>query len=191
MKVKTLFLLIGLVLAAGNVKAQFEEFEQVDTSVKDSDTSGDAGSQRLIDRLTFGGMCGFGFGSFVYVSVEPRVGYKINDYFTAGVSGMYEYFKYSDYDYSTSVYGGGIYAEAFPFKGLTLHLEAQALNFENYGYYNSYRMWDYPILAGFGWRSQSEGRFGITYLLLFNLNNTESLSNNVYTNPIVKICFNF
>ncbi|MBR6278804.1 MAG: hypothetical protein IKR41_08640, partial [Bacteroidales bacterium] len=88
-------------------------------------------------------------------------------------------------------YGGGVYAECYPIDCLTIHAEAQYLNFKNYdGYYahDVERTWDMPVLVGAGYRKRLSDVVSVNIMLLFNLNNTSALSNNVYgSNPIVRL----
>lgn len=199
---KTSILLVILTLTSNFASAQFEEFEdEHEASPRNTNRQSD---ERLIDRLVIGGSFGLGFDSYTfYGEILPQVGYIFNDYVNAGAIATYMYTGYSDYYYdnfSQSVYGGGVYADIIPVRFLVLHAEAQAINFKEIftsSYYSSYnldakRMWDYPVLVGAGYRMPFGQKSSVNYMLLFNINNTKPLQNNVYPGGVlIRIAFLF
>jgi len=186
MKIKN-FLFLFLILIAVNANAQYENFE----NTKPSNNTSQSRSDWFWEHIVFGGNIGLSVGSVTAIEVNPCIGYRFNRYLNAGLIVTYEYFRDSYNDYTNSVYGGGLYAEGYPFDFLTIHAEAQYLNFKNYdGYYSRdvERVWDMPILIGAGYRKRISDYICVNLMLLFNINNTSALRYNVYnSNPIVKI----
>lgn len=78
------------------------------------------------DRLFFGGNFGLSFGNSTFVNVSPIVGYKINDYFSAGggVNFIYSAFTTRDgygnklYTDSYGTAGLGVFARVYPVRFL-------------------------------------------------------------------------
>ena len=137
MKRRTLLLISFLMLAfAGRGYAQFHDFEDDNTQNQNNNRRNTQQGYRLMDHLRFGGDFGLGFASGAFsVQFCPQVGYYFNRYITAGLIGTYEYYRYSSNSYNTlssSVYGGGIYADGHPLDFIVLHAEAQAICYENY-----------------------------------------------------------
>ncbi len=196
---KTIITCLALLLMSNTASAQFEEFEN------NPDTTQNHKKQKegqLIDRMVFGGSFGLGFDSYTfYGEVLPQVGYVFNPYLQAGVVATYMYTGYEDYYANTisqSVFGGGLYTDVIPFQFLVLHLEAQAVNFKEIFKTNTPynpdadRIWDVPILAGAGYRMAFGEKSSVNYMLLFNINNTKPLQNNVYPGGVlIRITFLF
>ncbi|MBR4265565.1 MAG: hypothetical protein IKQ46_05860 [Bacteroidales bacterium] len=194
---KFIYTFVFLIFSFGTVSAQYEDFE----NNNQNNNHRSSRTQWFLDHFTFGGNVGFGLGfgdnSVSYVEINPIIGYRFNNYFNAGLIFTYEYYKYKYAmmsDISRSIYGGGIYAEAFPLDFLVIHAEAQYLNFENYYNWNgsdAQRMWDMPILVGAGYRRVISDRVNVNFMLLWNINNTNELNYNVYSNPIVRVSIQF
>lgn len=195
MKKNTLLLIAFLMLAfAGRGFAQFRDFE--DDNGDTQNNNGRRGTQqgyRLMDHLRFGGDFGLGFGSNTFsVQFCPQVGYCFNQYITAGLIGTYDYYKYSS-SYinktSSSVYGGGIYADGHPIDFLVIHTEAQAIHYENYWANVNFpdEKWEVPILIGGGYHHQVTDRASLNIMMLWNLNATKGLEHNTsFSNPIIR-----
>ncbi|MBP5501256.1 MAG: hypothetical protein IKR94_01480 [Bacteroidales bacterium] len=194
--------LLILALSAQTTFAQFEDFEDEEKSTVKVNTDGTRKTDRsFMDKYAFGGSFGFGFSSqFGYIELVPFFGYRFNNYVTAGVTATYMYSYYStswSYEaFDSSVYGGGVFTDVYPFKFLVVHAEAQVLNFDNIsdGYtlnFDNGREWDVPLIVGLGYHQSFNERCGINYMLLFNINDSNKLRYNVYSNPIVRITFVF
>ncbi len=185
-----------LLMSVGRGYAQFRDFED-DNSNSNNNRGNNTQRYRLIDHLRFGGDFGLGFGSGSFtVQFSPQVGYCFNQYVTAGVIGTYEYYKYgSSYgSRASSVYGGGLYADATPLDFLVVHAEAQAICYDNYwaNYNDPDKKVDVPILIGGGYHRQLTDRASMNLMLLWNLNATKGLENNTsFQNPIVRVNVTF
>lgn len=145
--------------------------------------------ERFIDRLVFGGNLGASFGSYTYVELSPKVGYRFTDKLTAGVGGTYLYISFNDPvwggKYQSSIYGGslfGIYSltENFFAQGETELLNVKTFdNFENV--YR--RRWVPGIFVGGGLQTSMGGKSYARIAFLYNLTYDQALS--PYANPFV------
>ncbi|MCR5453841.1 MAG: hypothetical protein K6F33_02490 [Bacteroidales bacterium] len=196
MKKHTLLIIAIMMLAfAEQSYGQFRDFEN-DTNGENNQGNNRNNQQgyRLIDHLRFGGDFGIGFSSDAFsVQFCPQVGYYFNEYITAGIIGTYDYYRYnSGYQnaLSSSVYGGGIYADCIPLRFLVVHAEAQAICYDNYwaNFNEPEKQVDVPIMIGGGYHRQITDRASVNFMLLWNLNATKGLENNTsFSNPIVRI----
>lgn len=150
---------------------------------------------KLRDKLFFGGNLGLTFGQFSYVNISPIVGYKIKPNFSAGVGIIYEYFsdqRYQPY-YSTTIFGGKLFAQSVLFDYLILYAENNTLSLEckHFDVVNNYPndgrfMIQVPwVGAGF---YQKAGRGGMYFMILFNLNTS---ANSPYPAYDYRIGINF
>ncbi|MDD1444179.1 hypothetical protein MEO93_28345, partial [Dolichospermum sp. ST_sed3] len=123
------------------------------------------------------------------IDLSPQVGYHINKYFNAGVGITYTYYKDNNYKFSTSIYGGSVFAQAIPLNFLILHTELEMLNLEVFDVYGEgKRLWDLGVLVGAGYRVPFGEKSAVNFMVLWNLNQT---AYSPYTNPIVRIYFSF
>lgn len=193
---------LALALCAGTASAQFEDFEDEEKATVKVTNNGVKEERVFLDKFAFGGSFGFGFTSdFGYIETVPFFGYRFNEYVTAGATATYMYSYYSDpysviEDFDSHIYGGGLFADVYPFKFLVIHAEAQALNFQNYsdGYtlnLDADRMWDMPVILGAGYHQSFTERIGVNYLIMWNFNDTKELKYNVYSPLIMRISFVF
>lgn len=183
----------------GNGYAQFRDFEDDNGSNnQNNNRRNNQQRYRLMDHLRFGGDFGLGFATGAFsVQFCPQVGYYFNQYITAGLIGTYEYYKYNSSSYnsiSSSVYGGGIYADGHPLDFLVIHAEAQVICYDNYwaNYNDPEKKVDIPILIGGGYHKQLTDRASVNMMLLWNLNATKGLEHNTsFSNPIIRINVTF
>ncbi len=139
--------------------------------------------RRLDPNVFFGGNLGLAFGTITNIDVSPYVGYRFfEQQFGLGVGATYQYFSDSNIGYSTSIYGGRVFAQLLPARlsMIILHAEYEGLNFEYYQ--DGRRKWIFSPLAGGGLR---QGSFSL--IALWNING----SSEIYTNPMVRIGFTF
>jgi len=138
-------------------------------------------------RLVFGGSLGATFGDITYVEVSPRVGYMLKENWITGVSLKYSYYeeKTRFVDYSTNMYGGGVYTQYFFLKYFVAHAEYEILNLDDFRAPFE-RVNIHSVFVG-GGLSSRVGRGGFfNILLLYNLNETY---NSPYANPYLRIGF--
>jgi len=143
------------------------------------------------DKLFFGGGVGFQFGQVTLIEIAPLVGYKVTERFQPGISLTYSYYKDDRYSFPVnySTYGGSVFARFFLFEGLFAHAEAEALNIKVYNSAtDTKRQWIENYLVGGGYFQKFGERGGMYLLVLWNLNQTDLTP---YTNPVVRVGFNF
>lgn len=202
MKNIKIILVLTLFLCAGTASAQFEDFEDEGKSTVKVTPNGAKSDSDFFEKFAFGGSFGLGFTSdFGYIETIPFFGYRFNEHLTAGVTATYMYSYYSDpyyriEDFDSHIFGGGVFADVYPFKFLVIHAETQALSFENYsdGYtinLDAKRVWDVPMILGIGYHQSITDLIGINYMLMWNFNDSNALRYNVYYNPLVRISFVF
>jgi len=139
-------------------------------------------------RLVVGGGFGAQFGNITSVQLAPSVGYMFTDNLLAGVTGKYIYFQDRDFNYETSMYGGGLFTQYFFLENFIAHAEYELLNLEAYNAINfsEERVNVSSIFVGGGYRSLMGGNSFVSIMLLYNLNDD---INSPYTNPILRIGF--
>ncbi|RLD61790.1 MAG: hypothetical protein DRJ01_07280 [Bacteroidetes bacterium] len=151
----------------------------------------------LSDKIFFGGNLGLQFGTITQVDVSPLVGYRITDDLSAGVGLSYQYYKDSRWDFvnmETNIFGCKIFGKYFIYEDLFLHVEDEALNIETKyfdvlnKYPNQDRFWLNCFMVGGGYRQRLGERSSVTITALWNLNQT---ANTPYSNPVIRLGFNF
>ena len=129
-------------------------------------------------RVTLGGGFGMTFGDYTYVEVAPNIGYYLTDNVLLGIGGNYTYFENKYYNYSTSIYGGRVFAEyLFDNMPLLAHTEAEVINFEEY---LGERANIVNLYVGGGIKQRFGGNSYFYILALWNLNETKE---SLYFNP--------
>ncbi len=188
------FLLVAFSLVLG---FQTVAFSQDDENFKDL---------KFKDRLFFGGDFALSFGNSSYVNISPIAGYRITPRFSGGLGAIYIYEKSKYYHYETSTYGWKSFLSFDIFKNLNeylpinlgdiiAHAENEVTNIElfRYDYLGHFystgtRIWIDNLLLGGGIRQQIGRRASINLYILWDVTqNTYS----PYTNPIIRIGFNF
>ena len=141
-----------------------------------------------------------------YIEFDPNIGYQFNKQWLAGVGVSYSYLSTQFYDangnpatYSTSIYGGRLFAEYHFLPFLFAHAEYEAMNFDYYNYDPNTglttpegRVWVANPLIGLGYKSQL-GRKAYYYIMvLYDLNYSDPRSAQLYGFPFVpRIGFEF
>ena len=144
--------------------------------------------------------------SLTIISAVEGIGYKIAPRLASGLGVTYEYYNDKLFDIETSIYGGRIFSNYLIIKdfneilpgilngGLFVQAEYEALSLEtkHFDKLNLYRGHDrfilHSILVGGGLRFPIGKRASANLLILWNLNET---SNTPYSNPVVRLGFNF
>ena len=159
------------------------------------------------ERVFFGGIFALQFGTVTAIEVSPLVGYKLTNHLSVAGGIKYEYLSDKRFSppYSTHIYGlrtfvrlylirnmgdflGGGLAMGFylqaEYEGLSL--ERQYFDYPNYP--DDGRFWLHSPLIG-GGISVPTGPYGsFNFSVLYNLNETY---NSIYSNPVIRIGFNF
>jgi hypothetical protein len=149
----------------------------------------------ILDRIDFGGYLGASFSSnATYIEVSPLASYRITPKFHAGLGLTYMYSSYSDpyMKYSSSSYGGSIFARYFVWRDLFLHLEYAPLYRPDFIPYpnpspNVHESpWAQDVLIGGGYRQWVGDKAFMSLMFLWNVNETVY---SPYINPIIRIGF--
>lgn len=148
-------------------------------------------------RLVFGGNLGLQFGTVTAIDLSPQIGYKVTDRLTPGIGISYQF--YSDnrrvgYEFKTHIYGGKTFVSYLLLENVLAHVEYEALSLESVYFKTNYvptdpdRYWSHNLFVGGGYSHPIGAKGSIFLLVLYNLN--EDI-NSPYTNPVVRIGFNF
>jgi len=153
-------------------------------------------STNILDRIDFGGYLGAQFGDVTVINISPLATYRVTKSFYAGLGLTYMYYKDNRYtpDYSSSSYGGSLFARYFIWRDLFAQIEYAPLYSDNGyvdngagGYYLVKQgTWVHDFMLGGGYRQWIGDRAYMSIMMLFNVNET---INSPYRNPIIRIGF--
>ena len=137
------------------------------------------------DKVTIGGNLGMTFGSITYIEIAPTMGYYLTDEVLVGVGVNYIYYAEKRINYSTSIYGGKVFAEyLFPDLPILAHTEAEFINIDLTG--NNERTTLVNLYVGGGLKQAMGGSSYLYILGLYNLNETKE-SFFLQPNPLIRI----
>lgn len=136
------------------------------------------------DRVTIGGGFGMTFGDYTIIEVSPTFGYFLTDEFLVGIGGNYTYYEDKIYNFSTSLYGGRLFAEyIFADLPFVAHAELEVLNVEDFSDRSRVNIIN-PYVGG-GIKQNIGGRSYFYIIALWNLNETPE-SYALQANPIIR-----
>jgi hypothetical protein len=182
---KVMIIFVLFFMASYVVNAQEDEkfIEEQDTTTKVKPV------RKLSDKVVLGGNFGLCFGSITNIMLSPNIGYKVLPSLVCGVSATYQYYKNSAYNYQENILGASVFSQFHILPQAFLHAEIEELYYKYDGDVNSGgKRWVDSYLVGGGYRQQFGERAAINYMILWNLNET---SNSIYSNPIIRVSFNF
>ncbi len=143
----------------------------------------------FIERLFWGGNIAAWAGNPTYVDLSPLIGYKVTEKFSLGVGVIYNYYsyKYNNYKYTSTFYGGRITARYFIMENVFVQAGYDRINRDNpYSYKPNARVWIENYLVGGGLRYPVSDNIFCVATALWNLNDTPL---SPYRNPIIQIGF--
>ena len=129
-------------------------------------------SKPFKEKIYYGGNIGLSFGSYTMIGIYPLIGYKLTPKLSAGVKLAYEYIQDKRYstDYTTSNYGGSLFARYRVIQALYLHAEYAALNYELYNALGeSNREWVPFLFVGAGYSQRVGGNAWLNVQILFDV----------------------
>ena len=129
-------------------------------------------SKPIKEKIYYGGNIGLSFGSYTMIGIYPLIGYKFTPKISAGAKIAYEYIQDKRYatNYSTSNYGGSLFARYRIIPALYLHAEYAALNYELYNALGeSNREWIPFLFVGAGFSQRIGGNTWINAQILFDV----------------------
>jgi len=150
--------------------------------------------RNILDNMDFGGYFGLQFGTVTLINVSPLASYRITEKFHTGLGLTYQYYKDNTYSpsYTSSAYGGSVFARYFIWGDLFAHAEYAPLYITNFVYYPPYipddgrAPWAHDLLLGGGYRQWIGQKAFLSLMVLFNVNETIY---SPYSNPIIRIGF--
>lgn len=188
MTFKTIILSFFFILSAISL-AQAQENQAIENPAVKKEEPENKPKYNWANRFFTGGGLGLQFGSYTYVAVSPILGYRFTDKFSGGIGVTYIYLKDRAYDFSTSVYGGKLFAEYDVFRGLAPHVEYELINQEVFDNKLNTRRRIYidSFLVGASYTQSIGDHSGLYIMLLYNL--LEDVYS-PYENPVLRIGFN-
>lgn len=161
----------------------------VPLQAQDSTRQENSPSRLPMDKIFFGGYFGLTFGTVTNIELSPQVGYHITPRFDAGLGISYRYYNDSRYKFSTQMYGGNVFTRLFVFQNLFAYAEVEQINLEVLNLQYEYeRKWVNSVFVGGGYQQKMGERFAVNLMILWNVNETRY---SPYTNPIIRMGFNF
>lgn len=142
------------------------------------------------ERIYFGGNVGAWFGSTTYINLSPLVGCKITKQFSVGAGVTYNYYSqtYGTQKYTSSIYGGTLFARYLILENLFAQVGWDRLSVPDfYSPIKNSRAWVDNILLGGGYRQAFSERGSFVAAIYYNINQTPL---SPYPNPIIQIGFN-
>ena len=144
------------------------------------------------ERLSLETNFGLQFGTITLVDISPNLTYNITQNLIGGLGLSYLYYNDSRFSpsYSSSIYGGRLFARYFVFENIFAHAEYELL---------SYKAASWPsgkedfisvsgLIIGGGYRQWISNRAYSTIAILFNLNDD---INYPYSNPLIRVGIGF
>jgi hypothetical protein len=181
-----------MIISFCSLSAQVEETIGPDSLRQDE-------NPRFSDRLLFGSDLELNFGSITYIKLSPLAGIKVTKRLTTGLGPIYIYekYKYREYHFETSTYGGEVFASFTVFRGtekvspidigdVMLHLENEVVNVEKYD--DNKRLWIDNLLLGAGIYYPVSEKFGVTLYVLWDITQNK-YSPYFSNNPTLKFRF--
>lgn len=137
-------------------------------------------------KVFVGGNMGLQFGTITLVNISPLIGYKITDRLSAGITTTYIYYKYNTINFSSSIYGAGVFARLNILENVFGHAEYEVLNVDSYDFPGT-RTNIENIFVGGGFSQPIGANSSYTIMALWNLGDSKY---SPYSNPILRMGFN-
>ena len=156
-----------------------------------------------VQRIFFGGNLDMGFGTVTQISLSPEVGYRITNRLSAGLGIDYMFVYSEEYNFKGSIFGGSVFAsftvikslgELIPFLGTDMGILVYGqFSYTNMGKFYTVLsaeepMWIASPMLGLGFQVPIGRRSYMVLSVMYNFN--ESMYS-LYSNPVVKISYQF
>jgi hypothetical protein len=156
-----------------------------------------------VQRIFFGGNLDMGFGTVTQISLSPEVGYRITNRLSAGVGIDYMFVYSEEYNFKGSIFGGSVFAsftvikslgELIPFLGTDMGILVYGqFSDTNMGkFYTALSgeepMWIASPMLGLGFQVPIGQR---SYMVLSVMYNFDESMYSIYSNPVVKVSYQF
>ena len=147
------------------------------------------------DRLFLSPDLGLQFGTVTFINISPKIGYMLTDKLGAGVGVTYIYvndktYRSLGYTYESNIYGGSIFGQYQLFEAVQLYSEYQVLNMDAFDpiSFEISRKNVPAWLVGGGYTTSIGANSSVGLMLLWDVIEDR---NSFYSNPIIRIGFNF
>ena len=123
-------------------------------------------------KFFYGGNLGVSFGQYTMVGIYPLLGYNLTPKFSLGVKFIYEYISDKRYDetYSSSNYGGSLFARFRIIPPLYLHAEYSQMSYDLYNSQGESTRTSVPfVFVGAGYRKSLGGAVWLNAQVLFDV----------------------
>lgn len=142
-----------------------------------------------------GGNIGLQFGTVTMIDVSPQFGYYILENIAVGTSFTYQYINDRRYDPAATIHviGGSVFTRLyFPFfNSIFAQGEYEYIAYKT-NVFSQIQTMEWltlsNVLAGVGYRQKIRNRANITLMVLWNFNESQY---NLYSNPVIRLGFNF
>jgi len=156
-----------------------------------------------VQRIFYGGNLDMGFGMVTQISLSPEVGYRITNRLSAGVGIDYMFIYSEEYNFKGSIFGGSVFASFTVIKSIGdlipfFRTDMGILIYGQFSYTNMGRfytalsgeepMWIASPMLGLGFQVPIGQRSYMLLSVMYNFN--ESLYS-IYSNPVVKVSYQF
>ena len=156
-----------------------------------------------VQRIFFGGNLDMGFVTVTQISLSPEVGYRITNRLSAGVGIDYMFVYSEEYNFKGSIFGGSVFAsftvikslgELIPFLGTDMGILVYGqFSYTNMGkFYTALSgeepMWIASPMLGLGFQVPIGQR---SYMVLSVMYNFDESMYSIYSNPVVKVSYQF
>ena len=79
---------------------------------------------RKVGKWTLSGSCGMSFGDYTSIDVSPQIGYRWNEFFSAGGGGSYNY-HHSSNRYDMNYLGINVFGRVNPVRYIALQIQPE------------------------------------------------------------------
>ena len=156
-----------------------------------------------VQRIFFGGNLDMGFGTVTQISLSPEVGYRITNRLSAGVGIDYMFVYSEEYNFKGSIFGGSVFAsftvikslgELIPFLGTDMGILVYGqFSYTNMGKFYTALSGEEPMciaspMLGLGFQVPIGQR---SYMVLSVMYNFDESMYSIYSNPVVKVSYQF
>lgn len=158
--------MLMLLIACPDLMAQRDEEEP---DVRDMTTR---------ERIFVGGSLGLQFGTVTSIIIAPQVGYRFTNRISAGVGGTYQYLNDRQFgrNFSTSIYGGSVFARYLVIPQAFVHGEYERLSLSSVRFEpgsERQRIWEDNYFLGPGYRRRLGANSYFNLMLLYNFTQSQ------------------
>ena len=124
---KTLGLSLICLIFPFLVNAQYD----IEKAKKDSARAQKVNLYHVKQNIFVGSSLNLLFGQTTFIYLSPQIGYDFNRYFSLGIQGLYQYYRFpisNSSSFSTNAVSGGVFARFRPIKNLSLETSFNLYN---------------------------------------------------------------